>query len=68
MLYTIIGSILSVTLGKSKDGQLQSIYMNQSAMVEAITTLFPGTPGLSKRTLDRKFAEAKRRFAQVRQV
>lgn len=68
VLYTIIGSILSVTLGRSKNGQLQSIYGNQSAIVEAITMQFPETPGLSKRTLDRKFAEARRRFAKAQQA
>ncbi|WP_349975835.1 hypothetical protein [Pseudomonas sp. WHRI 8519] len=67
VLYTIIGSILSVTLGRSKNGQPQSIYGNQSAIVDAITLQFPETPGLSKRTLDRKFAEARRRLAQMQQ-
>ncbi|MDF9773227.1 hypothetical protein [Pseudomonas baetica] len=66
--YTIIGALLEVVLGKSKSGQLRSIYKNQAAVVDAITTQFPGVPGLSKRTLDRKFAEARRHLAQALQA
>lgn len=66
--YTIIGALLEVALGKSNSGRLQSIYKNQAAVVEAITTQFPGVPGLSKRTLDRKFAEARRHLAQALQA
>jgi hypothetical protein len=66
--YTIIGALLMVVLGKSRRGQPQSIYKNQAAVVEAITEQFPGLPGLSKRTLDRKFAEARRHFAQALQA
>lgn len=63
--HTIIGALLAVMLEKSKTGQPRSIYKNQAAVVDAITTLFPGIPGLSKRTLDRKFAQARRLFAQA---
>ncbi|WP_130931661.1 hypothetical protein [Pseudomonas sp. Sample_24] len=62
--YMIIGALLTVMLGKSRSGQLRSIYKNQAAVVDAITEQFPGTPGLSKRTLDRKFAQARRHLAQ----
>lgn len=63
--YLIIGSLLSVTLGKSPGGRVQSIYKSQADIVEAILAQFPKTPGLSKRTLDRKFAEARRHLAKV---
>ncbi|POA87905.1 hypothetical protein C1882_04940 [Pseudomonas sp. FW305-E2] len=63
--YIIIGALLTVILGKSTRGQLQSIYKNQAAVVDAIITQFPNIYGLSKRTIDRKFAEARRRFAQA---
>lgn len=66
--YTIIGALMMVMLGKSRRGQPQSIYKNQAAVVEAITEQFPGIPGLSKRTLDRKFAEARRHLAQTLQA
>ncbi|MFK0270487.1 hypothetical protein [Pseudomonas asiatica] len=64
LLYVIVGALLALMLGKTEKGQPRSIFDNQAAIVDAITTLFPDVPGLSKRTLDRKFAEARRRFAQ----
>lgn len=63
--HTIIGALLAVMLEKSKSGQSRSIYKTQAAVVDAVTTLFPGTAGLSKRTLDRKFAQARRAFSQA---
>ncbi|WP_409287348.1 MULTISPECIES: hypothetical protein [Pseudomonas] len=68
LLYVIVGALLTLMLGKSEKGQPRSIFDNQAAIVDAITTLFPNVPGLSKRTLDRKFAEARRRFAQAGQA
>lgn len=65
ILYRIIGSLLAVCVGKSKNGRVQSIYKNQAALVDAITLEFAQTPGLSKRTLDRKFAEARRHLDQA---
>ncbi|AUA33376.1 hypothetical protein CWR53_12620 [Pseudomonas sp. SGAir0191] len=61
----LVGALLDVTLGKSKNGQLQSIYPSQAALVEAITIRFPGMGGLSKHTIDRRFADARRHLAQV---
>ncbi|HDS1738593.1 hypothetical protein NPS49_10070 [Pseudomonas putida] len=63
--HTIIGALLAIMLEKSKSGQPRSIYKTQAAVVDAITTLFPGVAGLSKRTLDRKFAQARRLFDQT---
>ncbi|MFK3774007.1 hypothetical protein [Pseudomonas sp. NPDC089406] len=65
LLYVIVGALLALMLGKTEKGQPRSIFGNQAAIVDAITMLFPDVPGLSKRTLDRKFAEARRRFAQA---
>jgi hypothetical protein len=62
VFYVIIGALLDVTVGKNADGQVQSVYKNQAAVVDAIITRFPSQPGLSKRTLDRKFAEAHRQL------
>ncbi|MFP5425044.1 MAG: hypothetical protein ACLGJA_04230 [Gammaproteobacteria bacterium] len=62
---TLVGAVLDATLGRSKNGQVQSIYPSQAALVEEITRRFPGVSGLSKSTLDRRFAEARRHFAQV---
>ena len=63
--HTIIGALLAVMLDTSQSGKPRSIYKTQTAVVDAITTLFPGIAGLSKRTLDRKFAQARRLFAQA---
>lgn len=65
VLYVIIGSVLAVTVGKSPDGQVQSIYKNQSALVDEINRRLGKIPGLSKSTLDRKFAEARRCLEQA---
>lgn len=65
LLYVIVGALLALMLGKTEKGQPRSIFDNQAAIVDAITTLFQDVPGLSKRTLDRKFAEARRRFDQA---
>lgn len=62
---TLVGAMLEVTLGKSKSGLVQSIYPSQAAMVEAITLRFPGVTGLSKHTIDRRFADARRHLAQA---
>lgn len=63
--YAIIGALLAVMVGKSSSGQVQSIYANQTAVVQAILARFPGLHGLSKHTLDRKFALARRHLAQA---
>lgn len=68
VLYVIVGALLTLMLGKTEKGQPRSIFDNQAAIVDAITTLFPNVPGLSKRTLDRKFAEARRRFTEAGQA
>ncbi len=61
----LVGAVLAVTVGKSKDGRLQSIYKSQSDLVEEILRRFPGLPNLSKSTIDRRFADARRHLAQV---
>lgn len=61
----LLGAVLAVTVGKSKDGRLRSIYKSQSDLVEGILRRFPGLPNLSKSTIDRRFADARRHLAQV---
>lgn len=65
MLYLIIGALLAINSGKSPEGQVQSIYKDQSAMVTEILRRFANIRGLSKRTLDRKFAQARRCLKQA---
>ncbi|UFH29303.1 hypothetical protein [Pseudomonas sp. CIP-10] len=61
----LIGAMLATTLGKDQYGKMQSIYPSQAALVQAILLRFPGVDGLSKSTIDRRFADARRLIAQV---
>lgn len=62
----LIGAMLETTLGKNQNGKQQSIYSSQAALVQTILLRFPGVEGLSKSTIDRRFAEARRLIAQVK--
>lgn len=62
----LIGAMLETTLGKNQNGQQQSIYSSQAALVQAILLRFPGVEGLSKSTIDRRFSDARRLIAQIK--
>jgi len=62
----LIGAMLETTLGKNQNGKQQSIYSSQAALVQAILLRFPGVDGLSKSTIDRRLADARRLIAQVK--
>lgn len=62
----LIGAMLETTLGKNQNGRQQSIYSSQAALVQAILLRFPGVDGLSKSTIDRRFADARRLIAQAK--
>jgi hypothetical protein len=59
-LLQIIGALIYTILDSSPAGKPMSLLENQTAIVDAITARFTDTPGLSKRTLDAKFAAANR--------
>ena len=63
---TLIGAMLETTLGKNPNGKMQSIYPSQAALVQAILLRFAGVDGLSKSTIDRRFADARRLITQVK--
>lgn len=63
---TLIGAMLETTLGKNQNGKVQSIYSSQAALVQAILLRFPRVDGLSKSTIDRRFADARRLITQVK--
>ncbi|WAH60994.1 hypothetical protein LZ023_16410 [Pseudomonas silvicola] len=65
VLQVIIGSMLELIVGKSPSGQSRSVYKTQTAFVDAIVEHYSHLPGISKRTLDRKFAAARQRLAQA---
>ncbi len=58
----IIGAMLELMLSSSPAGKKLSVYDNQAAIVEALLSYNDGKQGLKKRTLEEKFAEAKRSF------
>ena len=56
----IIGAMLTLMLGKTPTGEPQSIFDNQSVIIAALLEHFDKKPGISARTLEDKFAAAKR--------
>ena len=56
----IIGAMLSLMLGRTPSGRPRSVFDNQSAIVSALLADHEGKQGISKRTLEDKFAEANR--------
>ncbi|HBO3353882.1 TPA: hypothetical protein L4S42_001688 [Pseudomonas aeruginosa] len=61
----IIGAMLSLMLGHSPSGKPHSVFRNQSSVVSALTAHFENLPGITKRTLDEKFAAAKRSLSDT---
>ncbi|OAE16706.1 hypothetical protein A2T76_09785 [Pseudomonas brenneri] len=56
----IIGALLNLFLDQSPAGHSLSVFKSQSAIVDAVIARYGEVPGLSKRTLDEKFAAANR--------
>jgi hypothetical protein len=56
----IIGVLVNLFLDHSPSGKPLSAFKNQAAIVDAIIARHKDVPGLSKRTLDEKFATANR--------
>ncbi|MCP9760728.1 protein kinase [Aquitalea sp. S1-19] len=56
----IIGGLLDLILGISPAGRPQSVFDNQTAVISALLAHHKGKPGISQRTLETKFADAKR--------
>ncbi|MBE8591310.1 hypothetical protein IQK56_10425 [Pseudomonas sp. MAFF 301449] len=56
----IIGVLLNLFLDQSPAGNPLSVFKSQSAIVDAVIARHQDMPGLSKRTLDKKFAAANR--------
>lgn len=60
----IIGALLSLLLGRSPAGKPHSVFQSQAAIVDNLTANHPNCIGITKRTLDEKFAAAKRSLSQ----
>lgn len=56
----IVGGLLDLLLGKTPAGKPQSVFKDQTAIVDALLARHQGRPGMSKRTLEDKFAASKR--------
>lgn len=56
----IIGAMLELMLGKSPAGKPQSVFDSQAMIISAVLGHYEGKPGISARTLEQKFAAAKR--------
>lgn len=59
-LLNIAGGLLGLVLGKTPSGKAQSVFKDQTAVIEALLAHHAGKPGIAKRTLEAKLAAAKR--------
>lgn len=60
----IIGALLALVLGHSPAGNPLSVFDSQAAIVSFLVAHHGDLPGISKRTLDEKFAAARRALNQ----
>jgi hypothetical protein len=58
----VLGAVLQVVLGRSPAGKPYSVFNSQEALVSAIVAHSGSVTGISKHSLDLKFAAAKRRL------
>lgn len=56
----IIGGLLEIMLNKTMPGSKHRVFGNQSAIIQSILEKYNDKHGISQRTLDDKFAKAKR--------
>lgn len=60
----IIGAMVAVVLGKSPAGKPNSVFNSQSAVIDQVLAHYDGKPGISRRSLEEKFAEGKKSLGQ----
>lgn len=60
----IIGAMVSLFLDHSPSGKPHSVFRSQAAIVDALIAHHKNLSGISKRTLDEKFAAAKRSLSK----
>lgn len=56
----IIGGLLHLMTSKSAAGRAQSVFESQASIISALLAYHDGKPGISHRTLEDKFAAAKK--------
>jgi len=57
-----VGALLELLLGKTPAGKPYSVFQSQAAIIDALLTAHANKPGISKTTLEAKFADARRRL------
>lgn len=62
----IIGALLELVRGKMPTGGPHSALDSQSEIIDALVTKYPGVQGIAERTLQAKFAAAKRSLSSAR--
>lgn len=62
----VIGALVVLILGSTEAGRKHSIFESQASIVDSITSHHVGVKGLSKRSLDEKFAAGRRSLAQAK--
>lgn len=61
----IIGGLIELMLGESPAGNKLSAYQNAAAIIDALLIRYEKAPGMSKRNLETKFANAKNSVSGV---
>lgn len=58
----IVGGLLGLMLGKTPQGKALSVFASQATVIDALLAHHGDKPGISRTTLEAKFAEAKRKL------
>lgn len=61
----VIGALVDTMLSSTETGRRHSIFDSQASIVDSITAHYQGVIGLSKRSLDEKFAAARRSLSRT---
>jgi hypothetical protein len=61
----VTGALVDLILDSTEAGRKHSIFESQASIVNSITSHHDGVKGLSKRSLDEKFAAGRRSLAQA---
>lgn len=56
----ILGAMVEIFLSKTPAGKPHSVFTSRTAVIDAIVAAYDGKPGISKRGLEQKFADARR--------
>lgn len=62
----VIGALVNIMLGSSQAGRKHSVFDSQASIVDSITAHYGDVAGLSKRSLDEKFAAGRRSLAKAK--